>query len=200
MEKFNFDVPQNILDQEINMRIRNAWGTFSDDERKSLSQDVKAYEAKKEEFKAGALRSVKLTFIIDELAKLRKISVSEQELLQTIYIEAYRNGLDPKKHLEYYKNAGMLPAVKMAIVEEKLFVDLFKLPSDEEKSSNQSQKASAKKEESVAKTTKKASPKKDESAAKTTKKVSAKKEEGDEKVAKKPSTKTTKSKKIKDDE
>lgn len=199
VEKFNFDVPQNILDQEINMRIRNAWGTFSDDERKSLSQDVKAYEAKKEEFKAGALRSVKLTFIIDELAKLRKISVSEQELLQTIYIEAYRNGLDPKKHLEYYKNSGMLPAVKMAIVEEKLFVDLFKLPSDEE-SNNQSQKVSAKKEESVAKTTKKASAKKDESAAKITKKVSAKKEEGDEKVAKKPSTKTTKSKKIKDDE
>ena len=93
----------------------------------------------------------------------------------------------------------MLPAVKMAIVEEKLFVDLFKLPSDEE-SNNQSQKVSAKKEESVAKTTKKASPKKDESVAKTTKKVSAKKEEGDEKVAKKPSTKTTKSKKIKDDE
>lgn len=193
VEKFDFDVPLNILDQEINMRIRNAWGTFSEDERKSLSQDVKAYEAKKENFKVGALRSVKLTFIIDELAKLRKISVSEQELLQTIYIEAYRNGLDPKKHLEYYKNAGMLPAVKMAIVEEKLFVDLFRLPSDEN-ADNQS----TKKDESAPKT-KKTSTKKDESAPKT-KKTSIKKDENDEKVAKKTSTKTTKSKKTKDDE
>lgn len=180
VEKFKFDVPENILDQEINMRIRNAWGTFSQDERKKLSEDAKAFEAKRDEFKDDALRSVKLTFIIDELAKLKKISVSDQELLQTIYLEAYRNGLDPKKHLEYYKNSGMLPAIKMAIVEEKLFTELFKLPESQDAKTTKLNPAKAKSSDS------------DEKAAK---KSASKKDEGDEKPAKKPSTRSTKAKK-----
>ncbi|WP_291893356.1 hypothetical protein, partial [Campylobacter sp.] len=29
------------------------------------------------------------------------------------------------EHLENYKKQGMIPAIKMALVEEKLFTDLF---------------------------------------------------------------------------
>ena len=47
-------------------------------------------------------------------------------------MEAYRSGRNPKEHMEYYKKNGMLPAVKMAIVEEKLFLHLFPLPEDEQ--------------------------------------------------------------------
>lgn len=131
-KKFNFDLPENIVDQEMNVRFRNDWYSFSDDERKKYQEDKKALEAKLESYKEEASNSVKLTFIIDELAKVNKIEVSDQELIQTIYMEAYRSGRNPKEHMEYYKNNGMLPAVKMAIVEEKLFLHLFPLPEDEQ--------------------------------------------------------------------
>ena len=39
--------------------------------------------------------------------------------------EAYRYGADPKEHLETYKKQGLIPAVKMTLIEEKLFSDLF---------------------------------------------------------------------------
>ena len=131
-KKFNFDLPENIIDQEMNVRFRNDWYSFSDDERKKYQEDKKALEAKLESYKEEASNSVKLTFIIDELAKVNKIEVSDQELIQTIYMEAYRSGRNPKEHMEYYKKNGMLPAVKMAIVEEKLFLHLFPLPKDEQ--------------------------------------------------------------------
>ena len=131
-KKFNFDLPENIVDQEMNVRFRNDWYSFSDDERKKYQEDKKALEAKLESYKEEASNSVKLTFIIDELAKVNKIEVSDQELIQTIYMEAYRSGRNPKEHMEYYKKNGMLPAVKMAIVEEKLFLHLFPLPEDEQ--------------------------------------------------------------------
>ncbi|MCI6818844.1 MAG: trigger factor [Campylobacter sp.] len=131
-KKFNFDLPENIIDQEMNVRFRNDWYSFSDDERKKYQEDKKALEAKLESYKEEASNSVKLTFIIDELAKVNKIEVSDQELIQTIYMEAYRSGRNPKEHMEYYKKGGMLPAVKMAIVEEKLFIHLFPLPEDEQ--------------------------------------------------------------------
>ena len=131
-KKFNFDLPENIIDQEMNVRFRNDWYSFSDDERKKYQEDKKAFETKLESYKEEASNSVKLTFIIDELAKVNKIEVSDQELIQTIYMEAYRSGRNPKEHMEYYKKGGMLPAVKMAIVEEKLFLHLFPLPKDEQ--------------------------------------------------------------------
>ncbi|MDY5304138.1 MAG: trigger factor [Campylobacter sp.] len=131
-KKFNFDLPENIIDQEMNVRFRNDWYSFSDDERKKYQEDKKALETKLESYKEEASNSVKLTFIIDELAKVNKIEVSDQELIQTIYMEAYRSGRNPKEHMEYYKKGGMLPAVKMAIVEEKLFLHLFPLPKDEQ--------------------------------------------------------------------
>lgn len=131
-KKFNFDLPENIIDQEMNVRFRNDWYSFSDDERKKYQEDKKALETKLESYREEAGNSVKLTFIIDELAKVNKIEVSDQELIQTIYMEAYRSGRNPKEHMEYYKKGGMLPAVKMAIVEEKLFLHLFPLPEDEQ--------------------------------------------------------------------
>ena len=40
-------------------------------------------------------------------------------------MEAYTYGANPKEHLDRYRNNGMLPAVKMALIEEKLFNDIF---------------------------------------------------------------------------
>ncbi|WP_086276909.1 trigger factor [Campylobacter vicugnae] len=125
VEKFSFDLPNNIVEQEIDMQFRNNWMSFSDEERKKFQEDPKALEEQRAKYKDDALKSVKLTFIIDELAKVRNITVADNEILQTIYFEAYRYGADPKEHLENYKKQGMIPAVKMALIEEKLFSDLF---------------------------------------------------------------------------
>lgn len=178
-KKFNFDLPENIVDQEMNVRFRNDWYSFSDDERKKYQEDKKALEAKLESYKEEASNSVKLTFIIDELAKVNKIEVSDQELIQTIYMEAYRSGRNPKEHMEYYKKGGMLPAVKMAIVEEKLFLHLFPLPEDEQ--IEKAKKASSVKKAAEPKATK-AEPK----AVSAEKKPAAKKAASTEGTEEKP--------------
>ncbi|MBR8463259.1 trigger factor [Campylobacter sp. faydin G-24] len=125
VEKFKFDTPKNIVEQEIDMQFRNAWSSFSEDEMNKFRDDKDAVAKKREEFREDAEKSVRLTFIIDELARMRGVKVSDQEVVQAVYFEAYRSGQDPKKHLEMYKNQGMLPAIKMSMIEEKLFNELF---------------------------------------------------------------------------
>ncbi|EAJ0879882.1 trigger factor [Campylobacter upsaliensis] len=132
IETFEFDLPKGILEQEIDMQFRQAFGAFSEEEKKAIQNDKDKYEAKRNSFKDEAKKSVKLTFIIDELAKLRKIEVSDQELVQAVYFEAYRYGFNPKEHLENYKKQGALPAVKMALIEDKLFNDIF-MPKEKAK-------------------------------------------------------------------
>ena len=135
VEKFKFDVPKNIVEQEIDMQFRNAWSSFTPDDMKKFREDKDALSKKRDEFRKDAENSVRLTFIIDELARVRGVKVSDQEVVQAIYFEAYRSGQDPKAHLEMYRNQGMLPAIKMSMIEEKLFSELFNKEKDEKKAS-----------------------------------------------------------------
>ena len=107
------------------MQFNNAWSGFSKEQIEEFKNNKDALDKKREEFRKAAENSVKLTFLIDELAKKRNIDVSDQELVQAVYMEAYTYGADPKEHLNRYRDNGMLPAVKMALIEEKLFNDIF---------------------------------------------------------------------------
>ncbi len=123
--QFNFDLPNNIVEQEIDMRLNQAFAGFSDEEKKTLSENRIALLEKREEFRVDAQNSVKLTFLIDKLAQVKEIEVSDNELIQQIYFEAQQNGIDPKAHLENLRSRGVLPIIKMSLVESKLFTSLF---------------------------------------------------------------------------
>jgi len=125
IENISFDLPKNIVEQEIDMAFRNAYATMSEEEQKEYQEDVEKVKQKREELKKDASNSVKLTFIVDELAKIENVSVNDQELSQTIYFEALQTGKNPQELLDYYKKQNLLPALKMAMVEDKLFSKLF---------------------------------------------------------------------------
>jgi len=125
LEKIIFDLPDTIVDQEIDLQVRGIFGKLSEDEIKEYSANPEKIKEKREEFRAESEKSVKLTFIVDELAKQEGISVTDQEVLQMIYFEAMQQGANPKEYLEFYEKQGVLPAIKMSIIEERLFNKLF---------------------------------------------------------------------------
>ncbi|TQR31332.1 trigger factor [Campylobacter sp. MIT 99-7217] len=139
IEHYDFDLPRGVVEQETDIQFRTALSTFSEDELKEIRENTQKAKEKRDSFKDEARKSVKLTFIVDELAKLRKVSVSDQEVIQAVYFEAYRYGSDPKLMLEDYRKQGILPAIKMSLLEEKLFNDIF-MPKEEKKSSKKEDK------------------------------------------------------------
>ncbi|MDR2635757.1 MAG: trigger factor [Campylobacteraceae bacterium] len=125
VKKFTFDLPDNIVEQEIDMLFRNAFASIGKEELEEYKKDPKKAQEKRESFRKDAEDSVRLTFIVNELAILNNISVADQEVTQMVYYEALQYGQDPKSHFENYKKQGVLPAVKMAMIEDKLFQTLF---------------------------------------------------------------------------
>ncbi len=125
VEKIEFALPENIVEQEIDMQVRNIFQSLSEDEIKEYSENPEKITEKREEYRKEATKSVKLTFIVDELAKAEEIKVDDQEVMQMIYFEAMQQGQDPKAYYEQYQKQGVLPAIKMSIIEEKLFTKLF---------------------------------------------------------------------------
>ena len=125
VEAFEFDLPDFVVDQEIDVSLNKKAADMSEEEIKDLRENADKLEALRETFREEAEKSVKATFIIDSLAQAEKIKVEEQEVMQAIYFEAMQTGQDPKKAYEHYKDAGYIPAIQMSMVEDKVLSQLL---------------------------------------------------------------------------
>ena len=120
-----FDIPEFVVDQEMDMALNKKAQTMSEDEIKELRENADKVKELRESFREDATNSVKATFIIDALAKAENISVNEQEVMQTIYFEAMQMGQDPQQAYTHYQQSGYLPAIQMAMVEDKVLSKLL---------------------------------------------------------------------------
>ncbi|MDF1881597.1 trigger factor [Sulfurimonas sp. MAG313] len=125
VEKFNFDLPKFVVEQEIDMALNKKAQEMSEDEINELKDNQDKVTELRETFRADAAKSVKATFIIDALAKKEGVEVEENEVMQTIYFEAMQTGQDPAGVYENYKKAGYLPAIQMAMVEDKVLTKII---------------------------------------------------------------------------
>ncbi|MGB5966140.1 MAG: trigger factor [Sulfurimonadaceae bacterium] len=123
--KINVDLPKFVVEQEMDMALNKKAQSMSEDEIKELQENVEKVTEIREEGREDAERSVKATFIIDALAKAEGIAVEEQEVMQTIYFEAMQMGQDPAAVYKQYQESGYLPAVQMAMVEDKVLSKLL---------------------------------------------------------------------------
>jgi len=121
VEKFNFALPNNIVAQEIDAKVNAKAQGMSEDELNTFKDAPEKVDALRDEVKEEAEASVKATFIVDALAKKEEISVEDQEVSQAIYYEAMMSGQDPQEVIKYYQENNLLPAVKMGMIEDKLF-------------------------------------------------------------------------------
>ncbi len=124
---YDFALPNNIVEQEIDAKLNEKARTMSKEELEGYKADPKKVEALRETLRADAIASVKATFIIDAIAKKEKIDVSNDEVNQAIYYEAMMSGQDPQKIIKYYHENNLLPAVKMGMIEDKLFAKILGL-------------------------------------------------------------------------
>ena len=125
VKKYDFDLPQNIVEQEIDIKLNEKLRSMSEDELKELKENPEKVKELRESLKDEAKKSVKATFIVDALAKKEGIKVDDNEVIQTIYYEAMQMGQNPQEVLEAYQKQGLLPAIKMAMIEDKLLTHLL---------------------------------------------------------------------------
>ncbi|HHO64883.1 MAG TPA: trigger factor [Epsilonproteobacteria bacterium] len=124
---FDFALPNNIVEQEIDAKINAKAREMKEEELNEFKDNPEKIEALREEVKEDAENSVKATFIVDALAKKEKVEVGDQEVSQAIYYESMMSGQDPEQVIKYYQENNLLPAVKMGMIEDKLFGKLLGL-------------------------------------------------------------------------
>jgi len=124
---FDFALPNNIVAQEIDAKVNAKAREMKEEEIAAFKDNPEKVEALREEVREDAENSVKATFIVDALAKKESINVDDKEVSQAIYYESMMSGQDPEQVIKYYTDNNLLPAVKMGMIEDKLFGKLLGL-------------------------------------------------------------------------
>lgn len=125
--KFDFALPNNIVEQEIDAKINEKARTMSEEELNDFKENPQKVDVLRDEVRDDAAASVKATFIVDALAKAEAVKVEDQEVSQAIYYEAMMSGQDPQQVIKYYQENNLLAAVKMGMIEDKLFAKMLGL-------------------------------------------------------------------------
>ncbi|MBA1419493.1 MAG: trigger factor [Epsilonproteobacteria bacterium] len=121
VNKFDIALPNNIVDQEVDAKINAKAQEMTEEELATYKDNEEKINELRDSVRADAIDSVKATFIVDALAKKEEITVDDQEVSQAIYYEAMMSGQDPQQVIKYYQENNLLPAVKMGMIEDKLF-------------------------------------------------------------------------------
>ncbi len=127
VEKYDIDLPESIVEREIDVIVNNEAQKLSPAELKELQENPEKLKEFREKFKEEAKERVKLTFLIDAIAQKENVSVSDDELMQVVYYEALMQGQNPQDMVKYLQENNLIPVMKMNMVEEKLLNKLLEV-------------------------------------------------------------------------
>jgi len=125
--EYSFDLPENIVEQEVDAQVNQKASQMSEEELAEYKGNDEKIEELRDSVREDAINSVKATFLVDALAKKEEIVVNDHEVTQTIYYEAIMSNQNPEDVIKYYQENNLLPAIKMGMIEDKLFSKIMGL-------------------------------------------------------------------------
>ena len=125
LEKFDFTLPANIVEQEIDAKVREKTKNFTEEEHKQFLEDKEKFLQLRESLKKEAQDVVKTALIVEALAKKEGIEVHIQEVHAALGYQAMMTGQNAQELVKYYEENNLMTSAKMGLTEDKLFGKLL---------------------------------------------------------------------------
>ena len=125
LSKFDFILPNNIIEQEIDAKVSEKSKNFSEEQHKAYTKDKGKFMELRESVREEARDSIKKTLIVEALAKKEGIDVHEQEVHAALAYQAMMTGQDAQELVKYYEENNLMTSAKMGLTEDKLFGQLL---------------------------------------------------------------------------
>jgi len=121
LSKFDFTLPNNVVEQEIDAKINEKAQRMSKEEHERYKKDKAQFNALRDTVRKEAEDSIKAALIVDALAKKEGIEVNDEEVLSALSMQAIMTGQDAEELVEYYKVNNLMTSAKVGLIEDKLF-------------------------------------------------------------------------------
>lgn len=121
LSKFDFILPNNIVEQEIDAKVSEKAQNFTKEEHELYKNDKKKFHELRDTVRQEATDSIKIALIVDALAKKENLMADEQEVLSALYYQAMMSGQDAQELVAYYKKNNLMLSAQMGLTQDKLF-------------------------------------------------------------------------------
>lgn len=125
LTKFDFTLPNNVVEQEIDAKINERAQRMSKEEHALYKEDKAKFHSLRDEVREEAKNSIKAALIVDALAKKEGIEVDDKEVLSALSMQAMMTGQDAEELVEYYKTNNLMTSAKVGLIEDKLFSQML---------------------------------------------------------------------------
>ncbi len=121
LSKFDFTLPNNIVEQEIDAKVREKTKNFTQEEHKPYIEDKEKFRELRESVRNEARDGIKIALIVEALAKKVGIDIDEQEVIAALTYQAMMAGQDAQELIKYYRDNNLMISAKLGLTEDKLF-------------------------------------------------------------------------------
>jgi trigger factor len=121
LSKFDFTLPNNIVEQEIDAKISEKSRSFTEEQHKAYKEDKGKFMELRESMRDEARATIKTALIVEALAKKEGVEVHEQEVHAALGYQAMVTGQDAQELVKYYEENNLMHSAKMGLTEDKLF-------------------------------------------------------------------------------
>lgn len=126
-EKYNFELPERILEQEMHSVLNSVKKEAEElAVKEGKKQDIKSDEELRKEYSDIVRKRVLLGYVLNKIAKKEKITVDDKEVRQAVLADLRGNPDHAREILEYYsKNPDAFAYKKAEIIEAKVILFLL---------------------------------------------------------------------------
>jgi len=121
LEKFDFTLPNNVVEQEIDARVSQISRTFTQEQHEEYTKNKGKFMELRESLREEARKTIKIALIVEALAKKEGVDVHEQEVHAALGYQAMMTGQDAQELLKYYEENNLMQSAKLGLTEDKLF-------------------------------------------------------------------------------
>ncbi|QSZ42558.1 trigger factor [Sulfurimonas aquatica] len=121
LTKFNFTLPNNIVEQEMDAKVREKTKNFTQEQHKPYVEDKDKFRELRESVRDEARNGIKIAMIVEALAKKMNVDVDEQEVIAALTYQAMMAGQDAQELVKYYRDNNLMVSAKLGLTEDKLF-------------------------------------------------------------------------------
>lgn len=125
LAKFEFTLPNNIVEQEIDAKVSEKSRGFNEEQHKIYAEDKGKFMELRESVRDEARASIKKSLIVEALAKKEGVDVHMQEVHAALGYQAMMTGQDAQELVKYYEENNLMESAKLGLTEDKLFGQLL---------------------------------------------------------------------------
>lgn len=119
LKNSHFSAPKGLIDEETDRLVKDA---KEDLRKKSVDKDEieKKDEELRNTLRREAVKKVRLYFLLDEIAKIENIDVSDQEIDEMLNLLAYQSNTPKEEFKKHYKDNDLIPLLRNQLKENKV--------------------------------------------------------------------------------